>query len=89
MLWLFGTDFDRTKIFVVPSAVKLSTSKSVRSKVPKVSPIKEPQKISFTVGATLKTICSPLRTVNPSVYDASSLLGLCITLLIAILSCVA
>ena len=58
------------------------------SNVPLVSPVKLPKKISLTVGAVLKTIISRTSTAYPSV-KLRSLLGFCITLLIAILSCVA
>ena len=72
----------------MPSAVNLSILWSVISNVPLVSPVKLPKKISFTVGAVLKTIMSRISTAYPSV-KLRSLLGFCITLLIAILNCVA
>ena len=55
-LSLFAGIVERVNSVVLPSPVKLSTSLSLKSKFSIVLAIILPQKISFTVGATLNTI---------------------------------
>ena len=61
-LWELGACWDKLKTFVLPSPVCLSITLSCISNVPLVSPVKLPKKISFDVGAVLKTIMSRTST---------------------------
>ena len=63
---------------------RISEIKSEISNVSIDSPIKFPQNVSFDVGADLNTIFSLCSIANPSTNDASFILGLWITLFIAI-----